>query len=328
MRRLIKALCAAVAAFGIAATVSTSLEHQQRMQGLDGVVDCGWSAPEKMLSDEHPPAVASGEGQVRLLYKDWETATGYVYPTRYQTAPDCVAQSTAAAIDMRIAVQCNEGAYLAPEYTVSAPPIYGLARVEIAGLGPFSGPGAHVRWAMRAITEYGVLFEKNYLYAGYDLTQYDPKKSRTWGGFGVPDSLERLAKLTPAIEYYRVNSYEDVRDAIVAGYPIVVGSDVGFARRTIFTYGPIKSVRDKDGFLTANGTWNHAMLFCGVDDRSTRKGVCCLNSWGSSWVAGSTKLGNPPGSFWIDAKTVERMVKQGDSYAIKLVRSPTIYRFR
>jgi hypothetical protein len=324
MRFYLKILASVVAALGI--TFQTFSPHYgTEYEALTAPEDHGWSAPEAPVVQLFgAPDVPSGQGKIRLLYKDWERVTGYEYIPRHQTAPDCVGQSVAAGLDFRMAVQAAEGPHRTPQHETDASSIYGLSRVEI-GDTRWSA-GSTCSWAMEAVTDYGLLYKKNYLYAGYDLTEYNPGLSRTWGRQGLPSVLEKVARLTPVLEYYQVTNYEEVRDAINAGYPVVVGSNVGFSRRTFFTMGNTKGVRDSDGFLTARGTWNHAMCFVGVDDKSHRKGVCCLNSWGKSWVSGPTKLAQPSGSFWIDARTVTRMVQQDDAYAIVYVQSPLNYR--
>lgn len=268
-----------------------------------------------------PPPVGSGKGKIRLLYKDWEKATGYVYIPRRQMAPDCVGHAVAAALDFRLATQSLEGSYPTPQWKVDASSIYGLSRVEISNTN--WGRGSKVVWGMEAVSQYGLLYKKNYSYAGYNLTKYNPKLSFTWGRDGLPSVLEEVAKITPVIEYYKVSNYREARDALVAGYSVVVGSNIGFNQRAIFRN--TKATRDRDGFLHARGIWKHAMCLVGVDDKSRRKGVCCLNSKGRSWVRGPTKLAQPPGSFWIDARTVTRMAQQGASFAIVQIKSPLDY---
>ena len=57
------------------------------------------------------------------------------------------------------------------------------------------------------------------------------------------------------------------------------------------------------------------MCFIGCEDRPGRdKGCYCLNSWG---VDAHPKPLNdePPGGFWVDWQSVQRMVAQGDSWA-------------
>lgn len=63
----------------------------------------------------------------------------------------------------------------------------------------------------------------------------------------------------------------------------------------------------------ANGIVVHN-CFVGVDDSYKRPGLLCLNSWPYSWVSGPTRHDMPPGSFWVDVSTVNRMLGQGDSF--------------
>lgn len=316
MKKRLKVLVPAILAIAMvsAAVPTESVEHH------------GWIEIEKSEQALEAPDIKSGKGKIRLLYKEWAQAAGYEYITRRQLAPDCVGQSVATAVDMRLAVQALEGPYQTPQYMADPSSIYGLSRVEISNA---TYPrGTTVEYGMRALSEYGVLFQKNYLYIGYDLSAYDPDYSVTWGRVGLPSILEQVAKKTPLVDYYKVLNYEAVRDAIASGYPVVVGSSVGFRnRRFFFRGGSGDSTRDENGFLKPRGTWYHAMCFVGVDDKSGRKGVCCQNSWGPDWVSGGTKLGQPKGSFWIDARTVTKMVSQNDAYAIVQIKSRLNYRF-
>ena len=48
-----------------------------------------------------------------------------------------------------------------------------------------------------------------------------------------------------------------------------------------------------------------------------RPGAFCLNNWGDQAHTGPTFPGDAPvAGFWVDAAVVERMVKQGDSFAL------------
>jgi hypothetical protein len=59
------------------------------------------------------------------------------------------------------------------------------------------------------------------------------------------------------------------------------------------------------------------MVLTGWDDESQRPGVECQNSWGSYLRDGNThRLGVNDGAFWIDADVIDRMLRQGDSYAL------------
>ena len=73
--------------------------------------------------------------------------------------------------------------------------------------------------------------------------------------------------------------------------------------------------RDVDGFCRASGTWAHCMAIVGIRGGS-RPGALLLNSWGPNAHTGPRGLGDPsPAGFWADANVVDRMLKQGDSWA-------------
>jgi hypothetical protein len=103
-----------------------------------------------------------------------------------------------------------------------------------------------------------------------------------------------------------VSSYEQVRDALVNGYPVTVASMQGFKMKPTIDKGKHWGV--------PSGSWAHQMCFIGVDDDRRRPGCYCLNSWGPD-AHGAPADDAPPGGFWVDADVVTRMVGQKDSFA-------------
>ena len=75
--------------------------------------------------------------------------------------------------------------------------------------------------------------------------------------------------------------------------------------------------RDADGFLRPRGTWMHCMCIAGYQG-GKRPGFLLVNSWGNRWLSGPPGrfADIPEGSFWADFNVVDRMLKQGDSYAV------------
>lgn len=259
----------------------------------------------------------AGKGATRLLYKDWKEVHGTEYIPRHQgKAPSCVGQANAAAVDFLAAVEIRRGEpERAPPAQAAACVIYGMSRIEIGGLNKNSLGGSHNIWAAQALQQYGAVARLNYPLLNQDLRVPSPSRAVEFGAFGVPVGIERIAQLHPVKEYISIDSYEEARDALYMGCPVTVGSSVGF--------GDGIRTRDKDGFLNRprrlfwESTWNHAMVFIGVCDKG-RKGCLCLNSWGSNWVKGPTRFPDEPaGCFWIDADIVDKMVKQGDSFALR-----------
>lgn len=280
----------------------------------------GWQPPET-----HEPCKEfpwrSQAGVTRLLYKDWIAVYGSNYIPRNQgNSPSCVGHATAAAVDILSAVEIRAGE---PERPIpartNADVIYGLSRAEVGGLTPPSMGGSYNLWAVKALKQYGTIPSLDYPFLGYDLRRDHAHQF----SYGVPASLERLAKLHPVRDYICINSYEDCRDAIYHGSPVIVGSDIGF--------GDGQRTRDRDGFLNRPrrffpSKWNHSMVIIGVADTG-RRGCLILNSWGTNWVVGPKRFGDEPdGSFWVDAHIIDQMLKQEDSYAIRGFQGYPSYR--
>jgi len=199
-------------------------------------------------------------------------------------------------------------------------PIYGGSRAEArgkttAGYSDGSYGGAAAKW----LTKWGALRRVDYsLRTGdpeHNLLRYDAKKAKSWGNYGCGGKndkslLDNVAKEYPVKEAYLCTKYEDAVSAIENGWPIAVCSGQGLGQR------------NRDGFAPPYGSWSHCLACTGV--RYDKPGLLITNSWGNSWG-----LQNPfgPGlddywpevvkcSAWVDANTVERMLRQQDSYII------------
>jgi len=302
---------------------------QSEKVGPKGAYGNGWNQSSDGARDRDDYLIldiphdwrGSGAGKTRLLHDDWLAVHKTAYVPRDQgRAPSCVGQAVAAAVDFLAAVEIHSlrQPERAPPARASAATIYGYSRQEIGELGTFAGGGSHNLWAVQAIQRYGVVAELRYGLIGVDLRQADPARCISYGMDGVPDSLDFVAKLHPVRDYIAIDSYEELRDAMVmGGCPVVIGSKQGF--------GDGVCTRDAEGFLVPpkrrwfnrGSVWNHSMVVIGVCDEG-RPGVLFLNSWGEDWVKGPTRFKTTPkGCFWVDAEIVDRMVKQGDSFAIR-----------
>jgi hypothetical protein len=184
--------------------------------------------------------------------------------------------------------------------------IYALSRVEVGKGRLGGGDGSIGSWAAEAVQKWGTLRRMKYLTV--DLSTYSGSRAKAWGmpRAGLPDELEPLAREHPVQAASLVTSYEQARDAIANGYPVAVCSNQGFTES-----------RDAEGFARASGSWAHCMAFLAVDDNAKRPGLLCQNSWGPDWIRGPVRHNQPPGSFWVDAATANRMLSRDpDSFAV------------
>jgi hypothetical protein len=263
------------------------------------------------FAQQAKPLAGSGKGKRALLWKFFEQVSNKKLVPHKQGSGDCVSHAFGLGIDVLNGVQVAHGK---GEYKgkVASEIIYAGGRVEIAG-GKLKSNGMHGSWGAKWCRDGGVLLRKPYLDGKYDFTHYSAEKARTWGtksadtpwGGGVPDELEPLCEQHTVKTVSLVTTWEQARDSIYNGYPVVICSSIGF-----------RAHRDRDGFADRWGRWYHSMLLCGMDDTGSRPGGLFINSWGLDWIDGPMRLEQPMGSFWADARTIDAMLRQDDSYAI------------
>jgi len=270
-----------------------------------------WRQVEATLKDSPTPSFAStgreiygsGEGKTVCLWLALEKLLG-TFPVHEQTIGDCVSHGFGLGIDVLQAVEIQSGdneRWVAETATES---IYAISRVERGKRQLGRGDGSVGAWAADAVSKWGVL--QRVQYGRHDLRQYSGQLAKQWGWDGLPDELEPKAKPFVVGVTSLVTTYEEARDALANGYPVAVCSDQGF-----------DDVRDSEGFARAMGSWAHCMCFIGVDDNPKRPGLLCQNSWGRNWIRGPKRLGQPDGSFWVDAAVAHRMLRRNpDSWAL------------
>ncbi len=295
-------------------------QQYQRAALRGDPIDAGWLDNPKIrdawitnqrypfLNDLDSDIKGTGKGRVVLLYKFLESILGHPFAPYSQAIGDCVSMGFARGVDILTAIQIiMRNAPQKWRGEAATEIIYAGSRVESGSKygHKFRGDGSLGVLAADFIKNWGVLLRKPYIGA-YDFTTYSGAKARKLGRSGVPDALEPICKLHPVGYTALVNNWEEARDCIANGFPVVLCSGQGF--RT-------NSGRDRDGFLTPGGRWNHCLLLAGVDDKFSRPGGLIINSWGN-FVNGPKRHAQPDGSFWVDASVIDRIVKQGDSIAI------------
>lgn len=271
-----------------------------------------WRATEAYLAASKTPCFASsghplqdsGAGKTVLLFDALTKLCG-MFPVHNQTIGDCVSHGWGISVDVIAAIDVIQGR---SEWRggSSTEAIYALSRVEVGGGRLGGGDGSIGSWAAEAVQKYGTL--RRAKYPSVDLTTYSGQRAKSWGmpRAGLPDELEPIAREQTVQAASLVTSYEQARDAIANGYPVAVCSNQGFTES-----------RDPEGFARASGSWAHCMAFLAVDDSPKRPGLLCQNSWGPDWISGPTRHNQPPGSFWVDAATANRMLSRDpDSFAV------------
>lgn len=257
-----------------------------------------------MFAAAAQPLADSGRGKVALPFQYLEQVNG-TFPIRRQTAPDCVSMGWALAVDMIAAVEIVK--HKEPERwagLTATEPIYGGSRIEIGRGRLGNGGGSFGSWGARCVQELGTVVRDRY--GSIDLRTYSGQRAKQWGrpGNGVPDELEPTMAQYLIRSTSLVTSYEQARDAIHNGYPVVVCSTQGFSSR-----------RDSEGFARPSGSWAHCMCFIGMDDADSRPGLLCMNSWGANWISGPKRHDQPDGSMWVDAEVADKMLRRNsDSY--------------
>jgi hypothetical protein len=277
---------------------------------------CGWAGEETaqdafqelkghfvpfVIWDTHNQAEAVPQDRRSVLWTASNKVLGKHLPTFRQEIGDCVSMGAANAVNYLTCVQmaAGENIKFRPAFQ---PWIYGTSRVLVGRnrLG-CSSDGSVGAWAAAAVEQYGILFSDE-----SGVPPYSGSVAKQWGC-----KKPAFEKFMPIADDFQVRSiaqvttFEQVRDALVNGYPVTVASNQGFQMKGRADGGKLWGV--------PSGSWAHQMCFIGYDPEP-RPCVYCINSWGEN-AHGKPVDDAPPGGFWVDAKTVARMVKQGDSFA-------------
>jgi hypothetical protein len=269
--------------------------------GIDAIQQAcasGYSA----LAAASPHLVAAGPtptpapGAPILLYKAWRDVLGKdpAYPA--QQIGDCVSFGHGHANDL---LQCIEIALGEPaEFRETDTEfIYATSR-EVAGILGRSD-GSYGAAAVKAMTTIGLVSREML----GDQAAYSGQRAKSWGRTGAPADVKAKAGPFKLGSGAQVSTWDELVAALKNGYPVTICSSQGFTM-----------TRDSQGFCTARGTWGHCMCIGGV--RFDREGACILQSWGPDSPGGPLALDQPTFSFWADRRAIERILGQGDSWAL------------
>ena len=216
----------------------------------------------------------------------------------------CVSFGTARAIEYSM---CCEIAAGEPEEfrSLCQEAIYGGSRVEVGG-GKLRGDGSTGSWAAKWVSQWGLIDRD--VHGSYDLSEYSVDRCKKWGWAGVPDDLEPLARKHP-VSVTQVTTWEGAMRMLANGYGIAVSSSQGFTM-----------ARDHNGICKPSGSWAHCMCLAGYTTINGEVYGRIDNSWGPSSHTGPVGPGDPgPEGFYASGATIDKMLRQGDSWAFSAV---------
>ena len=277
----------------------------------------------RFFSDAAPDAMENAEPVDTFLYRAMDAACreryGKPFAPGRQLNGSCVAWGAMHAVYCAEAIEWQLGNRSEPPILPSTESIYGGSRVEARGR-PGDGAKPYGGWsdgstgyaAAKWLRDWGVVYRQDYG-NGIDLTTYSKDVEKIWGAFGNGGRddggrFDAVAARTPCKHVVNVRTWDELVAAITSGFPVTIASSQGFNK-----------TRDADGFCKAQGTWMHQMCIVGIRFQKMgggRVGALILNSWGNYCDGPKWPDDQPDGSFWAEKKTVERILAQGDSWAI------------
>lgn len=230
----------------------------------------------------------------------------------------CVAHGAAHAVYASECVAWASGERDEIPFLAHQGAIYGGSRVEARGKPgdgsrPYGGysDGSTGYHAAKWLREWGVIHKR--AYPSRDCTESNPDIEREMGAYGCGGQgdqgrLDAEAKKTPCLHVAQVKTWEELVAAITSGHPVTIASNQGFSKTL-----------DKDSFAAPSAVWLHQMMVAGI--RTDRPGAAIVNSWGDylKYTAPRYPHDLPDGVFWVDRAVMERILAQGDSWAVSEV---------
>ena len=292
---------------------------------FDGINPNGWiNDPEAVRqAAEDMPTLRFAQtpaGQTQSLPSSvylWQAqrkVTGKPTPLKDQNPTgSCVGFGTTTAIERTLAAEIAQRNGDPSEFTLFAEEVtYAGSRVEANGgtcpirptLQDPSGDGSNGSWAAKWATKWGMVPKGKY--GDLDLSEYSAARARAWNYSGVPDALEPIARKFPVKDATRITNWADAKKALANGYGIAICSTQGFNRQ-----------RNANGVATPGPRWGHCMCLDGYQTDSVHEYGHIENSWAkTNYHVGPVGWGEPTtAGFWADADVIERMLREGDSWA-------------
>lgn len=325
MRLVDKAFIALLLALAAAALLvrPATVQRYGYQPDPEGARQFAQSLPKPTFSQAAPDAMTLAKRQDTFLWRPMNSAhiARYGVPFKASNQLDvgsCVSHGAAHAVYASEAVAWAVGEREEPPHLVHQGAIYGGSRVEARGKPgdgkqPYGGymDGSTGYHAAKWLREWGVVYKKQY--PSVDCTVSNPTIEKAWGAFGCGGQddggrLDAEAEKKPCEYVTQIKTWDELVAAITSGHAVTIASSQGFLKRL-----------DAQSFDTPAGVWMHQMAVIGV--RFDREGAAVINSWGNylQYTAPRWPEDLPDGVFWVDRRVMERILAQGDSWAISEV---------
>lgn len=163
----------------------------------------------------------TGIGQDICFWDAEQSVLGKILLSMDQGAiGSCVSHGWARAVQDLLLIQIMQGGMEQWLGEVAREPIYGGSRVEIGGERGSMQDGSVGAWAADWVVKYGIVLygTGDGMLPGY----YDVQRCKQWGAQGVPSAFEISARLHPVKTTSAITTPEQMRDALVNGYPVAI----------------------------------------------------------------------------------------------------------
>ena len=248
-----------------------------------------------------------GKGKTILMHPDIEKAgwgERIGYPN--QACGDCVSHGTAKAIGYTLLMNAIHGEGLVPETNGVEKRMWPVASEPHYWFRGKSSDGWYASAALRVCKEKtGIVIRWN-IPGAADLTKYSKATAHAYGSRPPSEEVRGYLDDNPVLTYAKADSWEEIIDALSAGYGVQHDGGEGFSKET-----------DEFGVARRSGHWSHSMSAHGFIDTPefhAKYGCGALliqNSWGAfnknshAKVMG-TNIGIPAGSFFALWKDISR----------------------
>jgi hypothetical protein len=289
----------------------------------DGAKRFAAALPKPTFAAAAPEAMAKATPRDVFLWRAMDSAHRARYGKPFQCSNQkdvgsCVSHGAAHAVYASECVAWASGERSEIPFLAHQGAIYGGSRVEARGqpgdgARPYGGysDGSTGYHAAKWLREWGVIYKRQY--PSTDCTVSNPDIEREYGAYGCGGKgdqgrLDAEAKKVPCLHVAQVKTWAELVAAITSGHPVTIASNQGFSKSL-----------DDQSFDRPSGVWMHQMAVIGL--RVDREGAAVINSWGNYLRYSSPRYPHdlPDGVFWVDRSVMERILAQGDSWAISEV---------